>query len=542
MYFVIFYNILGGFVMFIKLLGLSIPCLIVIILKSKKALHMLQQNWYNEGGRYIHWIVKNPKKVFLTPDLLFFLFLIGMVIDQEILLFLFFLFYAVVALLIYQAMKKEQTKKPLVVTKRVRRLIYTTLLCYFLIFLIIGLTFKTANIYLYITTLGLACYMQYFIIWLANIINKPIEKFVFYYYKRKAVKKLSSMTNMPVIGITGSYGKTSSKNILADLLNVRYNAFPTPKNFNTTYGLINTINNYLDKFNDYFIAEMGAFKRGEIKEICDLVKPKYGILTCVGTAHLESFGSRENIQKGKFELIESLPSDGIGILNGDDPYQRSYKRKNNCKIVWIGIDSEDVDLRAINIQLSHKGTSFDCIVDNKKYHFETKLLGKSNVYNILASIALGRELGISMDQLIIGVKKVNVIEHRLELKKYGNINIIDDAYNSNPVGSKMALEVLSMMPGKKIVVTPGMIELGPEEYEYNKTFGEQIAEVASDVILVGETQTKAIYDGLINKKFEKENIHIINDVKQAFPMMQKLQEKETYVLLENDLPDIFNEK
>ena len=146
-------------------------------------------------------------------------------------------------------------------------------------------------------------------------------------FKRKAIRKLKEMTNLKVVGITGSYGKTSSKNILNDILNVKYNSFPTPKNFNTPVGLIITINNYLDKFNDIFIAEMGAFKRGEIKELCDLVHPTYGILTTIGTTHLDSFGSRENIQKGKFELIESLPPDGIGILNADDPYQVSYQSK-----------------------------------------------------------------------------------------------------------------------------------------------------------------------------------------------------------------------
>lgn len=521
----------------------TIPFLIVIVLKSKKALHMLQQNWYNDGNRYIDWIFKNPKKVFVGLDIFYILFLFGKLIDTEILLFLFFTFSLMVVVTTYERIKKEQTKKPLVITKRVRRLIYTTTLLYGVIYLFIGIFFKRTNLYLYFVLLGTLGYFHYFIIWFVNIINKPIEKYVFYYYKRKAILKLNSMSDMKVIGITGSYGKTSSKNILADILNVKYNAFPTPKNFNTTYGMINTINNYLDKFSDYFIAEMGAFKMGEIKEICDLVHPKYGILTRVGTAHLESFGSRENIQKGKFELIESLPEDGIGILNADDPYQKSYKLKNKCEIVWIGIENE-ADVRAINTQLSYKGTSFDVIFkgDKKKYHFETRLLGKANIYNILTGIALGRKLGISVEQLILGVKRVNAIEHRLELKKYGNINLIDDAYNSNPDGSKMAVEVLGMMPGKKIIVTPGMIELGPDEYEYNKTFGEQIATVVDEVILVGEKQTKPIYDGLIAKNFSKEHIHILNDVKLAFPLMQELAGKETYVLLENDLPDIFNEK
>ncbi len=521
----------------------TIPFLIVIILKSKKALHMLQQNWYNDGNRYIDWIFKNPKKVFVGLDIFYILFFLGKLIDTEILLFLFFSFSLMVVVTTYQKMHHEQTKKPLVVTKRVRRLIYTTILLYGVIYLLIGIFFKRTNLYLYFGILGILGYVHYFVILIANIINKPVEKYVFYYYKRKAISKLNSMNNMSIIGITGSYGKTSSKNILADILNVKYNAFPTPKNFNTTYGMINTINNYLDKFSDYFIAEMGAFKVGEIMEICDLVHPKYGILTKVGTAHLESFGSRENIQKGKFELIESLPEDGIGILNADDSYQKSYQLKNKCKIVWIGIENE-ADVRAINIELSYKGTSFDVILkgDKTKYHFETKLLGKANVYNILAGIALGKEFGLSMEQLFLGVKRVNAIEHRLELKKYGNINLIDDAYNSNPDGSKMAVEVLGMMPGKKIIVTPGMIELGPDEYHYNKTFGEQIASVVDEVILIGEKQTKAIQDGLKAKKFKTEHIHILNDVKLAFPLMQKLAEKETYVLLENDLPDIFNEK
>ena len=124
----------------------------------------------------------------------------------------------------------------------------------------------------------------------------------------------------------------------------------------------------------------------------------------------------------------------------------------------------------------------------------------------------------------------------------GNINIIDDAYNSNPVGSKMALDVLSMMKGTKIIVTPGMIELGAEQYEANMKFGEYIADVCDEVILVGKEQTRPIADGLKNKKFKEEHIHIINDVKLAFPLMNKLAKGNTYVLLENDLPDIFNEK
>jgi len=516
---------------------------IYYFIKNTKALHMLQQNWYDADFRYLKWMIANPKKVLLDFDLLFILFIIFFFIDKELSMVLFSIFYIVSIYIFLQKKKKEQLKKPLAITKRVKRLMLTSSIIYLVIALFIIISFKSDLLGYYYLILGLFTYLNYLVIFITNIINIPIEKQVFRYFYKKAYNKINDMSNLKVIGITGSYGKTSSKNILNDILSVKFNTCPTPKNYNTTNGLMLTINNHLDKFNDVFIAEMGAFKRGEIKELCDLVNPKYGILTSIGTAHMDSFGSRGNIQKGKFELIESLPEDGVAILNKDDELQVSYKLKNKCKVIWIGIDNE-ADVMAKNIKQTNKGMSFDCIFkgDKNKYRFETRLLGKANIYNILAGIALGHYFNISVEQLILGVKKVKSIEHRLELKKYGDINIIDDAYNSNPVGSKMALEVLNLMPGKKIIVTPGMIELGDKQYEFNMKFGEYISDVCDEVILVGEAQTKPIYDGLMNKKYNKKKIHVINDVKVAFQLMQELKDKETYVLLENDLPDIFNEK
>ena len=170
------------------------------------------------------------------------------------------------------------------------------------------------------------------------------------------------------------------------------------------------------------------------------------------------------------------------------------------------------------------------------------MLGRANIYNILASIALGKELGITIEQLELGVKKVRPVEHRLELRKYYDVNLIDDSYNSNPTGAKMALDVLNLMPGKKIIMTPGMIELGEKQYEANLEFGKQIAEVCDEVILVGKEQTKPIYDGLMVKDYDEKKIHIIDDVMKGFSLIRKLKEDDTYALLENDLPDLFSEK
>ena len=505
--------------------------LIYIFVRSNETIHMLQQNKYNAKNTYIKWMKKNIKKCFYIEDLLFIL----LIINNNI---LFSVIYTL--LILKRAFTKKQNKLPLKYTARVKRLIFTNMFMHILPIILLEY-FNINNAYL---IMGFIAFINNIYVLLSIYINTPVEKLVGYYYKSKAKNKLKNMNNLKVIGITGSYGKTSSKNILNDILNIKYNSMPTPKNYNTPFGLMITINNYLDKFTDVFIAEMGACQEYDIDELCKLVKPKYGIITKIGIAHLATFGSREKIQKTKFELIENLPEDGIGILNGDDEWQRSYKIKNNCKIKWIGIDSTDVDVRAQDITLSPEGTKFNVTIkdDNKKYEFQTKLLGYANIYNILAGIALGLEFGMTMEQLKAGVSKVKAVEHRLELKKQGDITIIDDAYNSNPDGAKMALDVLKMMPGKHIVVTPGMIELGKEEYIKNKEFGTQIADSADEVILVGKEKTKPIYKGLKEKKFKEEKIHIINDVLIAFDLIQKLKEKETYVLLENDLPDIFNEK
>ena len=534
---------------------LILVAITALIIKSKKTLHMLQQNLYNENNRYIKWVLNNSSN-FFTLELLIVLivaianvFLINESNISFILNILAIILYIVYIQNFRKTLKNEQVKKPLVVTARVKRLIVTTTILYLIpISLIIiyrdNLLISHFLIFIFI----LLAYLNSFIILLANFINKyTLEKYVYHHFKSKAIKKLKSMPNLKVIGITGSYGKTSSKNILADILNIKYATLPSPRNLNTPYGLIMTVNNYLDKFTDVFIAEMGAYVNGEIKDLCNLVHPKYGILTRIGTAHLESFGSEENIIKTKFELIESLPLDGIGVLNKDDPKQVSYKLKNKCKILWIGIDEKDVDVKASNIKCSSVGTTFNVTFkgDKKKYEFETRLLGKHNVYNILAGLALGREFGISITKLQQAVRNVKQIEHRLELKKMGYFYQIDDAYNSNPVGSKSALEVLSMMPGLKVVVTPGMVELGSKEDELNKEFGKQIATIskADYVVLIGEKKTIPIKEGLEEENFDMNNLIVYNDVKEAYNFIRGIKtKKDIYALFENDLLDTYNEK
>ena len=524
-----------------------IPFIILLIYDLKNSLHMAQQNLYNDDHRFLKWTLKDimalrtPFKCSLVVLVTYLILNIFNLESKVITSIYFFLVCLIIFIIKVRENRSKDTKIKLKVTARVKRLIFTNVVLFVL--LCVGLCF-VKNINLIYLILFLYDMLLNFVVMLAIIINKPVEKMVYLSYKTKAVNKLKEMKNLKVIGITGSYGKTSSKNILSDILNVKYNALPSPKNFNTPYGLIITVNNHLDKFDDILIAEMGAYKVGEIKELCDLVKPKYGILTKIGTAHIEIFGSQENIQKGKFELIESLPSDGVGVLNGDDELQVNYKLKNNCKILWIGIDNKDVDVRATDIKTSNKGTTFNVMFkgDKTKYPFTTKLLGYNNIYNILASLALSKEFGLTVEQMKKAVLGVKSVEHRLELRRAGNITYIDDSYNSNPVGSKMALEVLKDMPGIRIVMTPGMVELGDKSYELNKKFGTYMKDTSDIVILVGEKITRPIRDGLKEVKYNDKNIYVVKNTKEAFNLVKSLSNnKETYCLIENDLPDIYNE-
>jgi len=504
---------------------------------------MLQQNFYNEGNRYLKWINKNIYKSLITIDLITLLLPFTLLINKNIAYITAFIIYTLIFIIKYIEKGKTQVKIKLVYTFRIKRLFLTTVIIY-LIFLLCYFKFIKDD-YILLIVLSLLTVLAHLHVYIAYLINLPIEKIIYNKYKNKAKKKLKGMNTIN-IGITGSYGKTSSKNILNDILSVKYLSYPTPGNLNTPLGLMKTINNNMDKFEEIFIAEISISspETHDIEKSCEIIKPKYGIITNIGIAHLDTFKTEEKIQEAKFKLIESLPTDGLGILNKDDQKQTNYQIKNTCRIKWIGIDNNDADIIAKNIKYTHTGTEFDAIFkeDNQKLHLKTCLYGKPNVYNILASLLIAKELKLTNEEMIKGVSNIKPIEHRLQVKKIKDYTIIDDAYNSNPVGANMALDVLNLMPGKKVVVTPGMIELKDKQYILNYEFGCHIANIADYVILVGKNQTKPIYDGLIKSNYNENNIFITNDIKLAFPKINEIKDDNTYVLLENDLPDLFNEK
>lgn len=517
-----------------KIIILMILSIFVTLVPTKHALHMFQQNRY-ELTRYTTWLKENISTILkenVIPIVSFILITISAFFFDFLPVFITeCIVYVFIAIYSIHDEKQEKYIKPLVYTDRVKRQIVVMTILF-----LIGIFFLRSSSFLILfATLG-----PWILIYLMSIITSPIEKGVQNQFLNDAKKRLQEHSRLKIIGITGSYGKTSTKNVVRSILSEKYNTLMTPASYNTPMGITRTIREMLKPIHEVFVCEMGADKVGDITELMNFVHPSIGIVTSIGPQHLQTFGSQENITHEKMQIIEMLPKDGIGILNYDNELIRSYTIKNDVKIITYGIDHEDVDYRAINIEYHQNGSSFTVIHGDEKIELTTKLLGKLNILNILSAIACARSLNVSWKEIERGVKEMKQVEHRLELKKISGLSFIDDAFNANPAGAKMALEVLKEMPGKRFIVTPGMIDLGSKQAEINKEFGQEMKDHVDTVILVGVEQTKPILEGLRSVQFDENNILVTDTVQEAFQYIYKNATPSDTILLENDLPDAFN--
>ncbi len=313
------------------------------------------------------------------------------------------------------------------------------------------------------------------IMMLVHIIILPLELAIKQFYMKKAAKKLASKKCIK-IGITGSYGKTSTKNILYEMLSKNYKVCVTPANFNTEMGITKTILEKLDD-DDIFIAEMGARHSKDIAILTKLVRPDYGIITTIGAQHIETFKTLENIEDTKFELVENMKPCGTVVFNGDSASTtRLFKRCKKNKFLTC---AENASAKAKDIYLDSHGSRFTLVIEGKEIKMKTRLLGKCNIDNIVTAAMLSHILGVSVQDIQDAVYALEPTPHRLELIKSGNISIIDDSYNSNLIGAREALEVLKSFNGRKIVVTPGFVEMGQEQNKLNFQLGAMFA-VACD--------------------------------------------------------------
>lgn len=439
----------------------------------------------------------------------------------------------IVKFLAFKVYSKTAIKK-LVYTARIKRLITCASIVLALNIAFFALTIKiqTLSILSFAIVLLLsnipACLLL-----LSAFIMSFIEKAISNSYIKEAKDILNAMPNLKVIGVTGSFGKTSAKFILKRILSEKYNVTATPESFNTPMGIVRTVREHLTPQTEIFIAEMGAKNIGDIKELCELAKPSMGIITAVGPQHLESFKTVENVAKTKFELADFTQNVYVNFES-----EAAKQKASEYVTHSYGLD-QSYETYAKNISVSYKGTEFDLVHFNTEIHLTTKLLGNHNVLNIIGACAIALELGVSPSSIKYAVSTLAPTEHRLEKKAFLNGSILlDDSYNSNPEGSKMAVEVLGQFENKtKIIVTPGMVELGEKEYEYNYQLGEYASKVGDYLIFVGETRSIPLKKAAIENGFKEENIFVVKRFKDSLEILQRLCNSDTVVLFENDLPD-----
>jgi UDP-N-acetylmuramoyl-tripeptide--D-alanyl-D-alanine ligase len=517
---------------------------VAVFFYGRKELHMAQLEGYKIKN-FFKWHLKNWDR-WAKESILF---LIGVAV---VFLLNYLVFSSRVLLLIpvilftYTAYKdvtlKKKPKKPLVFTARATRLFSTFwFLTGLSLYFVLKEYFKIPSL-LSSSLLVIATFVPVYMLF-SLMITYPLEMFIQMLYYKSAQRKIKSRKDLITIGITGSYGKTSTKHFITAILSEKFSVLMTPESYNTPMGVTKVIRNELQDSHQIFVCEMGARQKGDIKVLVKLANPKIGVITSIGPQHLETFGTIENVAKTKFELVEGLPKDGIAVLNGDNYYCRVFGEKSEVRKLFYGTENpieRKYFLWAENIVNTKEGLKFDAVTENgSRIKCEVPLLGRHNVSNLLAAISVALALGMKEEEIRKGLLRIEPVPHRLQLISTPHgVTIIDDAFNSNPEGAKEALNCLKEMEArKKVIVTPGMVELGEKEYEENKNFGKNIAEVCDYAILVGKKRSRPIFEGLKEKKFPEENIFVVADLDEATKVLQTLLQPGDVVLFENDLPD-----
>jgi UDP-N-acetylmuramoyl-tripeptide--D-alanyl-D-alanine ligase len=444
-------------------------------------------------------------------------------------------------------------KRPLVMTARMRRLLIAG--GFLAVLLAAGLALgilalhPVVSVVLVLIAAGLVTSLSDILLVAANVVTKPAEARIRSHYLALAAKRLTDV-NPLVVAVVGSYGKTSTKHILAQLLQPSVNTLPTRKSFNTLMGVSRAINEDLEPQHRVFVVEMDAYAQGEIAAISDLVHPKLAIVTAIGPQHMERFGTLDRISDAMFEVITALPVDGTAIVHtGDEPGAALARRASATAHRVVRFDLTDseatsgADVVATAIRIDARGCAFQWqwAAEGLDHAVVIPLLGRHQVANVSAALAAVHVLGYSVDAAIAAAASLEQIEHRLQLMRTaGPLAVIDDSYNANPVGVHNGLEVLAAMTGgAKFLVTPGLVELGSVEDAENRRYGAHAATVCDHVIVMSAKTSEALLAGLRGAGMSEDRIHLVDSLEEATAVLRKLSKPGDVVLFANDLPDTY---
>jgi UDP-N-acetylmuramoyl-tripeptide--D-alanyl-D-alanine ligase len=442
-------------------------------------------------------------------------------------------------------------KKELVLTPRMRRLLGTTAVLALLVVAGACIALVLAPPWLggvvaAALAVGVTALAMLFLA-VANAVNAPVEARVRRGFLRKARQRLSAVAPL-VIAVAGSYGKTSTKHILAHMLDRYGSTLATPKSFNTLMGVSKTINEDLEPHHRTFVVEMDAYAPGEIASICALVRPRNALITSVGPQHLERFDTMDRIAGALYETVEALPDDGFAVVYAGDERTALLADRAGADgrdVVRYGIDAEGgaLDVVAAGVRVTGTGSRFTWRwpAEGLEHDVEVPLLGRHQVLNVSAALATVHRLGLPLQPALDSISSLRPVDHRLQPVVTGNaITVIDDSYNANPVGVHNGLEVLAELDARsRILVTPGLVELGSVEDDENRRYGEHAARVCDHVIVMEARPSRALRDGLRAGGLADDRIHVVRTLAEATAVIARIAVAGDAVLFANDLPDTY---
>ncbi|MBI2573806.1 MAG: UDP-N-acetylmuramoyl-tripeptide--D-alanyl-D-alanine ligase [Candidatus Wildermuthbacteria bacterium] len=355
---------------------------------------------------------------------------------------------------------------------------------------------------------------------------------------RLATRKRQQFKNLAVVGITGSYGKTSVKEFLAHILSQKFNMLKTAEHRNSEVGIAKTILEELKQEHEVFVCEMGAYKKGGIKLLAGMAHPSIGIVTGINEQHMATFGSLQNIIDTKFELIEALPMQGIGIVNWDNQHIQKSKikyqnDKSKLKIIRAST-KEQTDIWAEDIKVEKEWVEFTARTrEGESAGFRVNVLGKHNIQNILLAAGAAKELGMTLREIARACAAITPAIGAMKLKKgIGGSTIIDSSYSANPDGVVSDLEYLALWEGRKIIVMPCLIELGKASKEAHEKIGRKIAEVCDRAVITTKERFEDVKKGAVAGGMRQEHILFMEHAVHIMEQIGKTAEPGDAILVE----------
>jgi len=545
------------------LLGVAITVSVVnailLLVISYKLIHIFQLGGYKLRP-FINWLadlrIGFYVRLFALSVLSFgSIFIVNVIFDRwDDLIFISYValvFYFIFSLVFCHNILRKKEKIKLRYTARVKRLFILLFAVFALMtYTILWVGHEPIGGFVRFSFIALIPVLLPPLLIITNLLMWPIEASIRQYYINKAKRKLFSkeFDNTIRIGITGSYAKTSCKNILGTMLSKKYKTVISPSSYNTPMGYARTINDVLKSGDEVIIFEMGLRYKRNIKQLARLFKPQHGILTGIGNQHIETMKTQEAIIAEKSELVKALPKDGIAVLNGES--EGCVTIHNNLFLegkILINVDTDNIIVqgipspyRAEKISVTKDGCEFDLILNTEHVRCKTILLGKHNIENILMCATMAHKLGVGAEQIAVAISELQPTPHRLQLiKGASGVIVLDDSYNASDQGTKAALDVLALFNGKKIVQTPGIIEQGKNQGQTNFKYARNIANVADEVIIINEVNREALVEGLKSQNFPIEKIHLVRNLDGAKELYSKLLSSGDVLLIANDLPDNF---